>query len=327
MEKNYTARLIRTFFESNISKEAKTTFQRWFINNEAFEEKQSIMKQLWNEIDACPNETTYRELIRLKKRIRAYDQTKQPLYIQFLKITAIVLFLLIGAFSAYFLKKESVIILEPQLTEHFVPYGEREQIILPDSSEVWLNAGSVLLYEKEFKGATRSVYLIGEASFTIKKDIHPFIVKTKEINVEVLGTVFNVQSYMNDVYSITTLEEGKVKINTNEIENEPIFLLPNEQLIFNKNSKSIKKKSVEATKQSLWKQGYLFFQSSDFNYMMNTIERRFNVKINYSPEKFKDRSFTVKFSSDEDLNQIFELLKKVCGFEYKIRDNVIYITN
>lgn len=328
MENRYASRLVRTFFESNFSKELQSTFQQWFVSDESIGEKRDEMRHIWDSLDVGANESTIVELNRLKKRIKAHESTtRKSLYIRFSRIAVILLLPLLGAFLAYFLKKESITVIEPQLTEHFVPYGEREKILLPDSSEVWLNSGSLLVYEKNFTGESRSVYLMGEASFDVRKKTIPFIVKTKEINIEVLGTVFNVESYMNDPYLITTLEEGKVKINTNETESEPVFLSPNEQLIFNKESKTIEKKTIEAAKRSLWKQGHLVFQNSDFSYIMKTIERRFNVKINYLPNSFEGRFFTVKFSPEENLTQILDLLTKICGFNYNIEGNTIQITN
>ena len=78
------------------------------------------------------------------------------------------------------------------LIEHFVPAGKREQVVLPDSSRVWLNSGSVLIYPSIFVGDRREVYLSGEGYFEVEKNAEqPFIVKARTLNVEVLGTRFN----------------------------------------------------------------------------------------------------------------------------------------
>lgn len=327
MRKSYVAHLMGAAFKNNLSKKFQISFQQWFMSNESQEEKQVALLRIWDGLESTADRSTERELAKLKRRIKAHNRTaKKSWRVHLLRIAAVILLPIIGAFSFYKATQQPFPVAEPQLTEHFTSYGEQKKIVLPDSSEVWLNAGSLLVYEKQFAGKSRSVYLIGEASFEVRKDIHPFIVKTKEINIEVLGTAFTVQSYSDDAYSITTLERGKVRIIANEADCDPVLLLPNEQLVFNKSLKTAEKKTVEAAKQSQWKQGYLIFRNSDFDYMMRSIERRFNVKINYTPEKFEGRCFTIRFSPEEDLNQVLDLLKKICGFKYEITDNSIYIS-
>ena len=97
------------------------------------------------------------------------------------------------------------------MAELFVPYGESRQVILPDGSQVWVDAGSLLVYPKDFTDTeTRTVYLTGEASFTVRKNTEkPFIVKTTYLDVQALGTVFTVASYPADSCTSTILGRGE----------------------------------------------------------------------------------------------------------------------
>ena len=80
--------------------------------------------------------------------------------------------------------------------EQFVPSGKRERITLPDGSEVWLNSGTLLLYPSAFIGQSREIYLVGEGYFKVRKrPEQPFIVRTKAMRVQVLGTEFNLSAY------------------------------------------------------------------------------------------------------------------------------------
>ena len=100
-----------------------------------------------------------------------------------------------------------------ELVEYYVPRGEQKQITLPDGTTAYLNSGTLLVYPQKFTGDIRSVYLIGEANFDVKKDKqHPFIVKTNHLKVKVLGTKFNVHAYAEDEKTTTTLESGSVVV-------------------------------------------------------------------------------------------------------------------
>lgn len=104
---------------------------------------------------------------------------------------------------------------------------------MPDSSEIWLNAGTAIKYPEKFSKAQRLVYLDGEAYFSVRKDAaKPFIVETSQLSVKVLGTQFNVKAYANDELVTTTLTSGKVEV-TPPVQGSQI-LKPNEQLTYDK---------------------------------------------------------------------------------------------
>lgn len=330
MEKKHTSTLIRKFFENELPEDIRLKFHKWFVHEEPYAEKEKVMYEIWQECSAESNKVTSGELKKIRKRIDRFENNRKfslPTYLT--RIAAILLLPLLGFLTAQFLRQEpEAVIMEPELVEYFVPYGERRLIILPDNSEVWLNAGSLLIYEKTFSGNTRTLFLNGEANFHVAPDPEkPFIVKTIYMDVEALGTVFNVQSYIDEENSITTLETGKVKVNTRQKERQSVILSPNEQLIYNHVSHSYKTQTVDAGKNAQWKQGFLTFQNSSFNEIVRTIERRFGVHISYEAKKFKDRTFNVKFLPDENFNQILEILKDIGKFNYKIENNNIYITD
>lgn len=327
MKNKYPHKLILTFFGNNLPEELQYKFQKWFIESNSRQEKEEAMLDIWENITASSDISTEAELKKIKKRIATHGTDKRrSLYTRIGWVAAIILLPILSALVTHSFKKESVLVIEPELVEHFVPYTEREKVVLPDSSEVWLNAGSLLVYAKNFEGENRTVFLDGEANFTVTKNTEkPFIVKTVEMDIEVLGTVFNVESYADREYCITTLERGKVKINAKRTDAESIFLSPNEQLIYNKASKTFEKKKVLAERSGRWKDGYMIFQGTSFDYMMETIQRRFGIKINYRQDKFAGRTFTIRFTPEEDINQVFSILKDVCGFKYTRKDSIIYI--
>jgi ferric-dicitrate binding protein FerR (iron transport regulator) len=211
--------------------------------------------------------------------------------------------------------------------ECFVPNGGRKQITLPDGSVVWLNAGSLLVYPDAFNAGSRTVFLSGEGRFTVTKDeSKPFIVKTNYIDVEVLGTVFNLQAYPGSDKTTTILETGKVRINDRSGLQIPVILQPNEQLVYNHMTHSFRKSNVDAAHIYSWTDGYLVFQQENLKNIIQSLERRYNVKINYSDSKFADMTFTVRFHSGETLEEALEILKQIgVNFKYKIIDHDVYI--
>lgn len=321
--------LISKFFGDELPETIQMAFRKWLVGTHFQQEKEEAMLDVWEQTPSVADERTEQELIRLHQRIRkvSLPGTNSLWYRQILRVAAILLLPLLGAATAYLVLQNEPEVIEPEWVECFVPNGERKQVMLADGSEVWLNAGSVLLYSAKFEGKKRSVYLNGEASFKVAKDSEkPFIVKTCHMDVEALGTVFNLEAYSDSKQIVATLGEGKIRVETDLIGSEPVILYPDEQIVYNNELGTVCKEVVDASKVLQWKHGYLTFQSASFDYIVKTIERRFDVTINYETGKFAERSFTMKFTPEEGLNQVLDILKEmVNGLNYKMKDNVVYI--
>lgn len=321
--------LLTKFFGNDLPESTQLSFREWFVSGTSLREKEEAMQDIWEQVPGETNEQTKQELGRLHRRIHAASKpvVKRTLLRQFVRVAAILLLPLLGAATTYFVMRIEPQIIEPEWTECFVPNGERKQIFLSDGSEVWLNSGSLLLYSTRFEGDKRSIYLNGEASFKVAKDPDkPFIVKTGHMEVEALGTLFNVEAYSDSKLTIATLEEGKVRVVTDLAPDKPFILVPDEQIVYNSQLGIVSKELIDATKILQWKHGYLTFQGASFDHIVKTIERRFDVTINYETDKFAGRSFTMKFRPDEGLNQVLDILKEmVNGLHYRIKNNVIYI--
>lgn len=329
MENKTIHTLITKFFGNDLPKATQTTFRKWFVDGTSQQKKEEAMLDIWEQTPGEADEQTKQELVRLHRRIHSVSEpaVKRTLYQQIIRIAAILLLPLLGAATAYLVMQNEPEMIEPEWTECFVPNGERKQIFLSDGSEVWLNSGSLLLYSTKFEGNKRSIYLNGEASFKVAKDPEkPFIVKTGHLEVEALGTLFNVEAYSNSELTIATLEEGKIRVSSDLMQGESIILHPDEQVVYNSQLRTVSKEVVDASKVLQWKHGYLTFQGASFDYIVKTIERRFDVTINYETDKFAGRSFTMKFRPEEGLNQVLDILKEmVNGLHYRIKENVIYI--
>lgn len=159
------------------------------------------------------------------------------------------------------------------------PKSGKFQFMLPDGSAVWLNTDSELSYPQTFGDDSREVKLIGEAYFEVTKQQDndqsiPFIVRSNQQDVKVLGTKFNVNAYPNEPVSTTTLLEGAVEVN--DLRNTgSILLRPNEQSIIS--ATGITKNQVHATDITAWMDGYLVLRGLDLSNIARIVERNYDV--------------------------------------------------
>ncbi len=207
-----------------------------------------------------------------------------------------------------------------------VPYGQRFKIELSDGTLVHLNAGSELKYPVSFiENEHREVFLNGEAFFdVVKNNGQRFFVNTGTMNVEVLGTQFNVSSYQEDQVIKTTLVEGSVKVFENEHPEKQLLLVPNEQASWHKLDHTIDKKEVDVTPHIAWLNGRLIFKKTDFSTISKRLERQYNVVIINKNKKLNTKKFTAHFK-EETIEEIIKSFSDNYEFKYIIDGKTIVI--
>jgi len=224
------------------------------------------------------------------------------------------------------LNKDSVIktIGSSKISQLVMPYGSSSKIVLNDSSVVWLNAGSSLIYPSNFTGKTREVVLFGEAYFIVKSDKDkPFIVQTSALEIRALGTEFNVSAYPEDNVIQTVLKEGSVAIRRIDAANNErdIILSPNQLALFDKLTKHSTITVVNTDFYTLWTDGLLSFENRDLNRVIKSLERYYNINIQFENPLIG----IVKISGKLDLNQkqeeVFEYLAKVSATKFEKIDD------
>ena len=242
------------------------------------------------------------------------------MYRKLARVAAILipLFIIAGGYHYYTSTKSN-------MTEISVAYGEDKHLFLPDGSELWVNAGTTIKYQSEFRGEERLVYLDGEAYFSVKKDeSRPFIVRSKALSVKVLGTKFNVKAYAGDKNAIATLTSGKVEVTIGA--NESKILNPNEQLIYNKATSAIDITEVMPTETDSWLTGKLIFDNVPLKEIIQTLERRFNITINNKTDIPDSKLYAVKFLKGESLDEIMVILEELAEFSCKRNENKLILT-
>lgn len=323
MEKKHLHTLLTRFFGNDFPKEVRDRFAAWFIKEEQTVEKDDVLEYIWNSLPVTTDFSSYAELKKVNKRICS---DSNPFYRRLAAAAAIIILPLLGIITTIWYYKQNEASYDTQMVECFVPNGERRQVALPDGSTVWLNANSVLVYPEKF-GKTRTLFLSGEGHFTVAKDKErPFIVKTNYLNVQALGTVFNVHSYPEENETITILESGSVRVDDKIGSSGSVVLSPDEQLVYNHADASFLKYHVDASRLSSWTKGYLIFQQETLDIIFRALERHYNIKINYNDTKYANMTFTVRFHAQESLEEALTVLKRIgVNFKYKIVNNDVYI--
>lgn len=202
-----------------------------------------------------------------------------------------------------------------------------QSVSLPDGSVVQMGPGSKLTYPSVFKGKTREVYLDGQAFFDIYKNPHnPFIVHTCHMDVEALGTSFEVFNYEIESKIETVLLSGKVRIGLNNSKGkvEEFILSPNEKIIHNKQTDSTYVLAVDADKYTSWrKQKILSFENEKLSMIIPRLEQWYGRKIMCQHDLAEKYRFTFKVR-DESLERILYMIGKSSPLKYQKVSNENY---
>ena len=190
-------------------------------------------------------------------------------------------------------------------------FGESRALFLPDSTKVTLNANSTLRYTSDFNDKNREVWLDGEAFFAVvhKKDNQNFRVHTGELQVEVLGTRFNVNTRRGR--SKVVLEEGKVKLDIPDGDKRSELIMePGELVEVSKETKQVEKKKVEVSNYSSWRMNKLVFVATPLEEIAQLLEDNYGFKVRFKDEALKTQQFTGSADVD-DLRELVDKLNKV----------------
>ena len=203
-----------------------------------------------------------------------------------------------------------------------VPRGGECMIKLDDGTKVWVNAETKLKYPVTFVGDRREVVLEGEAFFDVAKNEKPFIVKTSFGDVRVLGTAFGISAYASEPESYTTLVRGKVSVEREGM--KPVVILPGEQVVTFKDGKMIKQE-VDVEEFVGWKDGIYVFKEKSLGEIMKTLERWYNISVDFQDKSLVDLPFTGNLKRYDDINVFFDALTRTGDMKYRVEGNQVIL--
>lgn len=205
-----------------------------------------------------------------------------------------------------------------------IPYGKRSTITFSDGTKVWANAGTQLVYPIEFNKNEREIFIDGQIYLEVAKDTNrAFIVKTKDLEIRVLGTKFNITAYSKENNNNIVLVSGRVSI-SNLKTNNNTTLLPNKMYIYDKINLNENIKEVDASLHTSWIDGKYIFNKETFEHVLDRLSMYYGVMIDCDADVAKYLC-SGKLNLKDEFNGVLDGLANSIPISYTLEDNVYKI--
>ncbi len=205
--------------------------------------------------------------------------------------------------------------------ELVTPRGGKYQVRLADQTSVWLNAASSIRFPVVFADSVREVFLVGEAFFDVAKGEKPFIVRTDETAITVLGTAFNVQAYPEEPAAAVTLVEGSVSLRTASASGT---LNPLEQALISADGE-IKISDVSVAPYTAWLSGRIAFNNADLATVMRRLARWYDFEYEFENVSARNYHFSARINDQQKMSDILRMLERTTDVNFQINDKTVVI--
>jgi len=316
------------FLDDGLNEEELKTLSDWISSSPENAHYYAEIKDLWEASvsDSSKIAGTPQEWKKFVARVRKEDVKKKYLRINRSAAVWIAAVLVLGViigkvFIPDFSKPEAV------YCTAIAPKGSVSKLILPDSTCIYLNAGSEIRYSVNKESSRREVFLQGEAWFKVSHmKNRPFTVHTSFYDVCVLGTEFDVKAYESDTRVETTLEKGRVLVrSTGKFRlPEDVLLMPGEQFVYDKENRNVQVKHVDTNLFTSWKDNKLEFIKLTLKDLIVLLERKYGVDIEVENPEILDFHYsgTIK---NESILEIMDVIEHTLPIRYEIKGQTIRI--
>ena len=228
--------------------------------------------------------------------------------------------LLVGLAGIFFAGR---MVPDGRMQQVVVPAGQRVELRLADGTKVWLNSSSSVEYVAPFFSRQRRVKMEGEAYFEVEHDRRaPFVVSTNGLDIEVLGTRFNIRNDDNEHRVTTVLLEGAVKAYASGREQASVRLHPAQQLVFDTRTHAMRLTDCPSAERSInWIDGRFCFEHDTFGEIVAELKRYYNVDIRFMDNRLRDMRFSGNFRVEDGIYHIMSVLQLTYKFNYRIAGN------
>ncbi len=321
-------KLIYKYLSGHADRDERMRVRKWILESDENMRFFAKIKNLYVIAQMPEEKSTEEESDNFILKARTSD--KKRVFRRFLYLSSaaiIILAVTISLFQNQIIKyrTELSFIASQQISVHqnSTPYGVKGKVILPDSSVVWLNSGSEIVYPSKFSGQTRDVIFNGEGYFEVKKnqDFPMKISLESGLSLYVRGTSFNLSAYENDNSVSILLLSGNVSLmdNTNK---EFVKIEPNQKIFINKKTNKISFENPEDIQPTVgWKKGWLIFEESTMPEIIKKLERWYGVNIIVNDSTVMQKTLTAKFR-EESLSQVLDLMHRISLVNYSIKDRL-----
>lgn len=331
MKTNRIKQLITNLFIGAASVTERTEVAKWMNSEEAESDSKAAWECASTEIDSSLKNEIWKEIrMKIEDPVLQTNTTKKVFIRRWQsipRVAASIAVILCTAFAIYVLYDSFISHKENPASNIYtfeVKPGQKGSMHLADGTVVYLNSSSKISFAGDYNSENRIVTLSGEAYFEVAKNPDKrFIVTCNGVDIEALGTEFNVKAYPADSIITTTLAQGKVKVYSNE---QSITLLPNGVATYDLKRQTIESSTVEDVSiANYWRTGQLVFDAEPLSSIARTIERMYNVKINIDDPKLKDIKFTGTIQNNS-LNNVFYTMSLSYPLTYTMTDSIITVS-
>ncbi|WP_286076093.1 FecR family protein [Parabacteroides goldsteinii] len=320
----YINNLLKRFVDGLYTRKDADDLLKHFHAGKYNTEISEAMDTVWEEMEedevSSLQHQQYREEARLLlSRIRKPEKRFSFIpYLRYVAIVAVILSIGWGGFRLIRSNQEKVL----TYTEVHVKNGEHKRIILPDGTSVTLNAGSYLRYPREFITDVRRIEMNGEAFFEVTRDEEkPFLIHTKDADVKVLGTSFNVKAFDMDEQLTVSVQTGKVQVDLPEA---MMRLLPDEQFVMDKAKGEFQKRNEDARLSTVWIKGGLYFNRTPIRTVVNELVRMYNRTIEFAPGAEYD-DYIYGEHDNKSLEAVLKSIQYSTDIKYRIENDKIVL--
>ena len=329
--------LFARYFEQSITPEELSELKA-LMNEFDNESLDKHLRSIWvnNEyLPLYPSEKQTKRMIgRIEQAISDEKVITVPIHRPFTRIfsrvAAILILVLLSSTSFYLYRSnQSLSLYRDSQIALTVGNGQEASFTLPDGTLVRLNSGSALRYDNNFGENNRYVDFSGEALFDVKKDEgRPFIVSTKHINIEVLGTTFNMYAYDSDELVEMTLLTGSVRASSKKQPECQVLVKPNEKVICNISTGKLTVEQTNTQYETAWINGEIVFKSERLSNVLLKLERKYGVHIRYDANvDLLDDRFSGRISKNSNIGDVMKILTNHYPLKYEYKDDVFVLFN
>jgi ferric-dicitrate binding protein FerR (iron transport regulator) len=316
-------KLLYKFFEGLTTQEEDETIRQWVTDSPENEKRFFEERKIFDAVVLTTTEPDIKENIESQSVVSGNRPRISTYFRELIKIAAIVAITLLGSWYYFIHINKSNKLVAMQTIS--VPSGQRLNIVLPDGTDVWLNAKTTIKYPVSFNEKERLILLDGQAYFDVAKDKEvPFLVKTRDGIIQALGTKFDVMAYPDSHSFETVLMEGKVKVRTVCDSLQSIILTPSNKAYL-KNGK-LETAYVDDFSAYEWKDGLISFKNESFAQIMKSFEKVYDVRIVIENPKVGNLIYTGKFRVIDGVDYALRVLQKDVKFKYE-RDTEKHIVH
>ncbi len=312
MSVNRIKTIIETFLGNDMPREVQQRFAGWLRDPASRDEKERELEAYWNGLDAEERPGRERKLERLHEAIRRDERFRiRRVWRNVAAVAAVLLFV---AGTNYIVMKDY---LRTKVQTNIVTSAhDKGEYVLPDGTQIWLNAGSVLRYYGDLKGRRRVVELSGEGFFKVRHDEdRPFILQMNDMNIEVLGTEFDVINYEEFATTEAILCSGSIRAYGGRLP-APVTLKPGDRLVFDRKSGRASRSVVSTQNYSQWMGGSLSFDDTPLGDILTNLERWYAVEID-APDEWAQRvRMSFKLDRNENISEILKAMSLVVEMDY-----------